>query len=209
MASLGAATTPSASLTDTSNDEALAPIRARMRASADSKDWAPGAEALLELAGRAPLAFEEGDTRRAAALIAGGIALDEKNRNLADKVFDVLANKLGGAGLDILYDIVSTRGASEAAKRAGARLREKPVLERTAPPLRIAIELREAPSCRERLALLDRAKTDGDSRAAAVLEIWRSQSCIPGAGECCFSKNKAVDEALSQIRARARSSSTQ
>jgi serine/threonine-protein kinase len=206
-----AAPAPSAapSVSEPRSDATLAPLRADMRAAADSKEWDRGAEALVQLADRDPNAFEDRDIARAAVGIAAGITLGADKRADADKVFDALSTKLGAAGLDILYDIVSTRGGSNAASRASKILRNKKVLERASPALRIAIELRDAPSCKERLALLDRAKKDGDTRAVAVLDIWRAQRCIAGAGECCFRTNSAVDDTMKQIWTRVRSSPTQ
>ena len=204
-----AAVTQSPKPSEPRTDTNLAPLRTRLRTAADSKDWARGAEALLELADRAPQVFEDRIISRAAVAIATGMAADGDDRADTDKVFDALATKLGSAGLDMLYDIVSTRGSSKAAIRATELLRDKQVLERASPALRVAIELRDAPSCQERLALLDRAKKDGDTRAVAVLEILRSQKCIAGAGECCFRSNGAVDETMKEIYARVRSSPTQ
>jgi serine/threonine-protein kinase len=210
-----AAATPSAapsaapSVSEPRSDSTLAPLRADVRAAADSKEWDRGAQALVELADRDPNAFEDRDLARAAVVIAAGITLGADKRADADKVFDALSTKLGATGLDILYDIVSTRGGSNAAKRATKILGNKQVLERASPALRIAIELRDAPSCKERLALLDRAKKDGDTRAVAVLDIWRAQRCIKGAGECCYRTNSAVDDTMKQIYARVRSSSAQ
>jgi len=88
-------------------------------------------------------------------------------------------------------------------------LRDKKVLERASPALRVAVELRDAPSCKEKLALLDRAKTDGDTRVVAVLEILRAQRCIPRAGECCYRTNNDVDDTIKQIWARLRSAPAQ
>jgi serine/threonine-protein kinase len=200
-----AAPAPTTKPVEALSDATLAPLRTGIRDAAESKEWSRGAEALLELAERAPQVFEDREIARAAGLIASGIAADRTARAQADKVFDALANKSGSAGLDILYEFVSTRGTSKAAIRATEILRQKDVLERASPALRIAIELREAPSCQERLALLDRAKKDGDSRAAAVLELLRKQRCIAGAGECCYKTNSAVDDTLKQIWARVRS----
>lgn len=200
---------PSAKPQEPPGDADVGPLRARMHDAANAKKWGPGAEALLEIAERAPKSFEDRDTARAAVSIAAGLAGSGKDRENTDKVFDALENKLGSAGLDILYDIVSTRGTSKASTLATEILRDKHVLERASPALRIAIELRDAPSCQERLMLLDRAKKDGDTRAAAVLEILRAQRCIKGAGECCYRTNSVVGDTIKQIWAKSRSAPAQ
>jgi serine/threonine-protein kinase len=175
--------------------------RGRMRAAADGKEWGRGADALLALAELDSKAFEAREVAGAAVAITAGIELGSDPRS--DKIFDVLANKLGAAGLDILYMIVSTRGGSKAASRAAELLRSKAVMERASPALRIAIELRDA-ACKDKLALLPRVINEGDVRAISVLDIYRADTCKPRIGQCCFRKNQQVEDAIRQTRARLR-----
>jgi hypothetical protein len=155
----------------------------------------------LALVDMEPKAFEDREVVNATVAIAAGIGLsgDEK----ATAVFEALTNKLGGTGLDILYEIESTRGGSKAATRAAEILRKDEVLARASPALQIAIGLRDG-SCKERLALLDRAKTEGDRRAIAVLDVLRQGSCVARSGECCFKTNGAVEDTVKQIWTRLR-----
>lgn len=180
-----------------------ATLRARMRAAADSKEWGRGADALLALVELDTKAFDDRDAVAAVVAIAAGLELGSDPRS--DKIFDALTSKLGPAGLDILFAIMSTRGGSKAATRATEILKTKEVLDRASPALRIAIELREAP-CKDKLALLPRAKTDGDLRAIAFLDILRSPSCNPRVGQCCYKNNGLILDAIHQIRARLRTS---
>lgn len=180
-----------------------AALQARMKAAADGKEWGRGADALLALAELDPKAFEGRETEAAAVAITAGLELGSDPRS--DKVFDVLTNKLGTSGLDILYSIESTRGGSKAAARAADILRTKAVAERSSPALRIAIELRDA-ACKDKLALLPRAIKEGDVRAIAVLDILRSDTCKPRIGQCCYRKNAQVEDAIRQLWARVRSS---
>lgn len=174
--------------------------RAQMRA-ADKRDWLPGADALLALAELEPKAFEEREIAAAAVGIATGV--EHAGDPRTDKIFDVLTNKLGSAGLDVLFEIMSTRGGTKAAARATEILRTKEVLERATPALRIAIDLREIP-CRDKLTLLARAKAEGDIRSIAFLDILRAETCNPHVGQCCYRRNILVDEAIHIIRARLR-----
>jgi serine/threonine-protein kinase len=185
----------------TVDDIDAAAWRTRMRVSADGKEWGRGADALLALAELDPKAFEARDVSSAAVAIAAGIELGSDPRS--DKIFDVLTNKLGAAGLDILYAILSTRGGSKAAARASDLLRTKAVFERASPALRIAVELRDAP-CKDKLSLLPRAIAEGDVRAITVLDILRADTCKARIGQCCYRKNPAVEDAIRQIRARLR-----
>jgi serine/threonine-protein kinase len=147
--------------------------------------------AFLELGQRDVEAFHEPDMSLAARDLA--VALDREGR--ADRLFDVMTNQFGPVGLDLLYDLVATRGKASAALRAATMLRRKGVLARATPEMRIAFELREAP-CVAKLALLDRAVNEGDARALVVLETQ-------GAG--CFKKhNRAISEAMQALRARLR-----
>jgi len=175
--------------------------RGRMRAAADGKEWGRGADALLALAELEPKGFEVREIAAAAVAITAGIELGSDPRS--DRIFDVLASKLGAAGLDILYTIVSTRGGSKAASRAAELLRSKPVMERASPALRLAIELRDA-ACKDKLALLPRVIKEGDVRAISVLDILRADTCKPRIGQCCFRKNAQVEDAIRQTRARLR-----
>lgn len=180
-----------------------ASARKLMRAAAESKEWGRGAESVATLAEASPESFEERTVVNDTIAIAAGIEVGGGEKS--DKVFDALSNKLGSKGLDILYEIVSTRGGSKAATRATEILRQKEVLDRASPALRVAMELREASSCKDRLALLERAQAEGDTRAVAVLDNMRQLDCVAKSGECCFKTNPAVAEAVKKIYARLRS----
>jgi serine/threonine-protein kinase len=180
-----------------------AAARKLMRASIEPREWGRGAEGLATLAEVSPSSFEDRSVVNDTIAIAAGIEVGGGEK--ADKVFDALTSKLGSQGLDILYEIVSTRGGSKAASRATEILRSKDVIERASPALRVAMELRDASSCRERLDLLERARTEGDTRAVAVLDNMRQLDCVSKSGECCFKTNPAVADAIKQIYARLRS----
>jgi serine/threonine-protein kinase len=182
--------------------ERAAAARKLMRAATESREWGRGAEGLATLAEVSPSSFEDRSVVNDTIAIAAGIEVGGGEKS--EKVFDALTNKLGGAGLDILYEIVSTRGGSKAATRAAEILRQKEVIERASPALRIAMELRDATACKDRLALLERARTEGDTRAVAVLDNLRQLDCVAKSGECCFKTNQAVADTIKQIYARLR-----
>jgi serine/threonine-protein kinase len=182
--------------------EKAASARKLMRSATDAKEWGRGAEAVATLAEASPTAFDDRSVVNDTIAIAAGIMVGGGEK--ADKVFDALTNKLGVTGLDILYEIVSTRGGSKAASRAADVLRQTDVIERASPALRIAMELREASACQGRLALLERARTEGDTRAVAVLDNMRQLPCAAKSGECCFKTNPAVADTIKQIYARLR-----
>ncbi len=110
----------------------------------------------------------------------------------ADRVFEALAHRTGSDGIDVLYEIVRTRGGSKAATRAEAFLAQSDVSARGTPALQITYALRAAP-CADKLALLDRAVQSGDGRTLVVLET----TC-----KACFTHNQALEDAIRALRQR-------
>jgi serine/threonine-protein kinase len=153
------------------------------------RDFAAGEAVFLDLVEHDPDAFRDPEIGVAVRDLA--VALDRMGS--ADRVFEALTSRLGPRGLDVLYDLVATRGKAGAALRAATVLRQKGNLGRASPEMRIAFELREAP-CIEKLGMLDRAAAQGDGRALVVLQTQ---------GVACFKKNnRAVQEAMAALRAR-------
>lgn len=153
------------------------------------RDWNGGEAAFFDLISRDPRALHGAEM----AVAARDLAATLEREHRGDRIFEALTDKVGTDGLDVLYDLVASKGRSSAAVRAAEALRRKEVIERASPEMRIAFELREAP-CVDKLALLDRAVKEGDARALIVLE---------NQGLACFRKNnKAVLEAMKELRAR-------
>ncbi len=187
-----AAPTASGSATSKASPDAEGPSpRAMLLHALRVRDLRIAEGAFVELSEREPDAFREADIALAARELT--VALDREGR--ADRVFDVMTNHLGPVGLDLLYDLVATRGRAGAALRAATMLRRPGVMARATPEMRIAFELREAP-CVDKLALLDRAVAEGDARALVVLETQ---------GVLCFKKhNRGIHGAMVALRARLR-----
>jgi hypothetical protein len=184
---------PSASVTATASAPGQAPdvaaLRETLLRSLRVRDFASGEEAFLELVQRNPDALRDPEMGVAVRDLA--VELDREGK--ADRLFDALTGRLGQAGLDVLYDLVATRGLASAALRAATVLRRKEVLARATPEMRVAFQLREA-ACVDKLAMLDRAAAEGDGRALVVLQTQ---------GVACFKKNnKAVQEAMAALRSR-------
>ncbi len=185
-----AAPAPPASASVTPFDSSAA--RTTLRHASAGHDWVHASEAFFTLADHDPAAFHDpalvaaARDLAAAAGIAGGAA--------ADRVFDALGQRLGSDGLDVLYDIVRTRGGSKAATRAQELLRQGPVIARGTKELQITVALREAP-CAEQAALLDRAAAEGDARTVVVMETISAS---------CLGKSNALDVAEKALKARLR-----
>ncbi|WP_437483874.1 protein kinase [Sorangium sp. So ce1014] len=155
-----------------------------------ARRWVKAAEALNLLAERDPTALRERAIAIAARNVA--IAISKTGGELADKVFDALASRFGTAGLDVLYEIVETRGRSTPATRAAKLLRDPEIAARGTPAVRISFELRDA-TCGEKIPFLDRAVSEGDQRTLVVLET---------AVRPCYKTNRTIDEAIKKLRSR-------
>jgi hypothetical protein len=117
-----------------------------------------------------------------------------------ERFLDLLATKAGTRGIDVLYELVTTKGGSRAARDSDLYLRDPNVFERASPALKIAWELRQAETCAQKKPLLARASSDGDRRALGQLQLTK-QSCRRGA-KCCDWKDPELDAALAAIQAR-------
>ncbi|WP_437688097.1 protein kinase domain-containing protein [Sorangium sp. So ce176] len=173
--------------------------RARLVEAVQAKRWEAAEEALLALLDRDRAAFADRDVMTSAAAAAVKSAYRADGR--ADAIFDALESRLGPDGLDIAYEMMSGYGGTQGGKRAAALLRRPEVLKRASVPLRIAVELREAP-CRRKHALFDRAALEGDARALVFLEMLRSSQCQPRIGQCCFHHHAGLERAVRALRDR-------
>jgi hypothetical protein len=167
-----------------------AALRQALVDAAKDRHYVEAVDALLVLAERDPTALR--DRKVAVATRNVAIAIAKTGEEHADKVFDALANRLGSPGIDVLYEIVESRGRSTPARRAASLLRKPEVAARGTPAARISFELRDA-SCGEKLRFLDRAVEDGDDRTLVVLETVVKP---------CFDKSRAIDDAIKKLRAR-------
>lgn len=113
-----------------------------------------------------------------------------------DRAFALAGHELGSVGLDVLYEIMTTRGGGEAASRAERQLQDPTAREQGTAALRIAYDLRMARDCPGKLALLDRARQQGDRRAQ--LELVRVRDCEGGAG-CCLRDDPRIGEVVAAI----------
>ncbi|WP_437820410.1 hypothetical protein [Sorangium sp. So ce1078] len=156
------------------------------------------AKRLLELD---PGAASDDDVKRVVSSAAGGPP------EAASAALDLMATSMGSHGADLLYEL--SVGSSALKERAARRFAEAAVLSRATPALRIAHELRVAPSCKARQALLQRAAADGDRRAIDVLTpliAGKSKGCgFLGMSRCaapCASIAKEIKAAIQAIEAR-------
>ncbi|UQA55844.1 serine/threonine-protein kinase [Polyangium aurulentum] len=172
----------------------------RLKKAAARKDWFPGARAMLALGQIDPDLVVGRELRQDVLAVAAGIGFESESKE-ADQVFELLANGLGSGGLDVLFDIVRSRGGTKAGRRAGDLLANPEVMARATPALRIAYDLRKA-SCTEKRELLGRAVEEGDGRALGELSIAYGARCSSDRDPCCFREDKAMADAIKKLKER-------
>ncbi|MDI1480629.1 hypothetical protein [Polyangium sp. y55x31] len=150
------------------------------------------AATLTSLVAADPKSPEDADVRADIVELASKAAFSGGAE--ADKVFDVISAKMGTRGPDVLYALVTSKGGSKAADRAVELLKQDDVRARATPATRIAFDLWAAKSCPDKAALLDRARTEGDSRALGwVILMGRT---------CKMSKDPKLKETLEALKSR-------
>jgi serine/threonine-protein kinase len=118
-----------------------------------------------------------------------------------DQMFDLISTRMDTIGADILYELVTTRGGSRAAKRAEELLRDESVRERGTPAMQLAYDFRTAKRCDDKIALFDRAKSEGDGRTLGQLQLL-NRSCGRRSGDCCLHNDPKLKETIEAIKAR-------
>ena len=166
--------------------------RTMLRRAAAGHDWVHATEAFFALVDRDPASFHDATLLAPTRDVATAAALAEGE--VADRVFEALSSRLGSDGIDVLYEILRTRGGSKAAARVDVLLANSEVLARGTPELRVTVALRTAP-CPEKAALLERAAAEGDARTLVVMQT---------VGAACLGRNPALGEAVKALKARLR-----
>jgi serine/threonine protein kinase len=100
-----------------------------------------------------------------AALAAGGVAA---------RALDLMAQRMGRRGADLLYDMFVTSPSLRVAARE--RLDNPATKQNFSPALAIAYELKIAKGCEARLPLLARAGKLGDERSLAILQTLSTRT---------------------------------
>ncbi|UQA58988.1 serine/threonine protein kinase [Polyangium aurulentum] len=136
------------------------------------------------------------DIEEVAARLAYLSANDPKYAPAGDRIFELLGSKMGSAGPAILYRMAAQRGGSKAGDRAKALLGDEDVRSRAKPALKVTIELFVLRSCKDKVAVLDRAKSDGDASTLGRLQLMSR--------ECDMKKDPALKEAMDAIKSRMR-----
>lgn len=145
-------------------------------------------ERLLEVE---PQAAEDRDIKNAIIEVLMRIMMGDSPH--VDPLFKIIQDKMGTAGPDLLYELLTTRGGSRAAKRADELLRDEAVRSKGSPAMRIAYDLRTARGCPAKAALYERAGEEGDRRALGQLFVLSRE---------CGSKDPKLKAAIDALKTR-------
>jgi serine/threonine-protein kinase len=173
--------------------------REKLVRAAQIKSWLTGAEALQALATLDPSAFDDADARSAAVSVAVGIATGTDAQ--AAPVFRTLSHELGERGLELLWEIVRSKGGTAARSRAVSLLRAPDIAARASPALLVAFEMRTR-GCADKAELFPRAAEVGDRRVLQELQILRHAKCRREHDVCCFRSHTALAEAMAALEAK-------
>lgn len=174
-------------------------LRSRMEKDLRVNNVGGFVEALERLLELDPTSADDRDIRAAIIEVLMRIMIGDSPH--ADKLFSIVEGKMGTAGPDLLFELVTTRGGSRAAKRAEEILRDEAVRSRGTPALRVAYDLRMARGCDEKIALLERAGEEGDRRTLGQLQLL-NRSCGRQRGECCLQNDPKLKAALEALKKR-------
>jgi hypothetical protein len=170
--------------------------RGVVRQAPSSRDWPRAGKGLLALAELDPAALAGAEIKASTVEIVVNAGPGQ-----TAKLVRALADSFETDGVDVLYDIVTTRGGSEAASIADELLHKPDVLARGTPALRIALDLRRAP-CADKPGLLDRAVKEGDQRTLNILGPLRDPACDVSTGACCLYANPEIEKAVIALTTR-------
>ncbi len=143
-----------------------------------------------------PNAASDGNVKKGLVLLAVRACLPGSSH--CDKMITLLTDKLGPHGIDVLFEIIVTKGGTIAHTNAVRLLKDPEIRKRGTVAMNVAYELRTAPNCDAKRALFARVREDGDYRALRELDILRSgRQCR--AVNCCLESDdewKATRRAL-------------
>jgi eukaryotic-like serine/threonine-protein kinase len=164
-------------------------------------EWKRGAVALSDIVRNDPQSLQEPEFARAAGSVASSLVVIDPAAG--NRLFALLAEQGGTGGVDVLYDIVLTRGAAAGpGKKALGFLLLRRVRERASADTRLAIELHIG-GCTDRRGLFERAAAEGGKRTLAELQSLLTFPCVEaGKHPCCFRTDRGLQDTLATVQAR-------
>jgi serine/threonine-protein kinase len=160
---------------------------AEIRALVAQGEHEQAVDRLALLASAHPNALASDEVQALAVELA--LAITPPKGDLADRLFGLLSEGMGAAGIDVLYRLHRDKSGGDAAERADALLKDDAVRGRASEALRLAYQLRHTPNCDAVLALLERIETEGDKRALDELDVMAS---CASTDRCCLGDNERL-----------------
>jgi serine/threonine-protein kinase len=152
---------------------------------------------LEEFAQLDPGALEDKDVRN--AVIRLSVMAFLRRDQLSDQMAVLLTTKLGKGGVDLMFELIVTKGGTEAARQADRMLKDAEVRQRGSAAMQVAYDIRLDKSCEAKKKHIARAAEIGDHRALREIKIL--QRCYRGR-PCCLRGDGATKDAVNKIVAR-------
>jgi serine/threonine-protein kinase len=167
---------------------------------ADKAGYAAAIGVARRLLDVSPKAATDEDVRRVLLLAANG------SPDVAAQAFELIATRMGSAGPDLLFELMTTSATAKYPKERAAKQLDDPAVRALASPaLLVALELRAVLPC-ARKPLLARARDAADARALAYLKpLVATTGCgFFRRGDCydCFGNRAELKETIAAIEAR-------
>jgi hypothetical protein len=154
-------------------------------------------ESLEKLVQLDPTALEDKDVRDAVLELT--VQAFYQDNEHSDRMARLATEKLGTWGPDLLFEIMVTRGATEADRQAQLLLGDEAIRARGSEGMRLAYFIRTSKGCEEKKARILNAKKDGDHRVLREINIL--QRC-GRRHPCCLRDDREVDAVAAAIKAR-------
>jgi hypothetical protein len=174
-------------------------VREKLRKELQFGRFKTALDALAELLELAPSSPQDPEVR--ADIVELSMRVMLLTGGEPDRMFDLVTTKMGTTGIDILYELLTTRGGSRAAARAEELLKDETIRARGTPAVRIAYELRVTSGCDQKKALFPRAASDGDGRTLGQLQLL-NRRCGRHSGTCCLQNDPDLRQTMDAIKAR-------
>lgn len=125
----------------------------------------------------------------------------------AEAAFALLTGPMGAKGADVIYELATTpKVKADVKQRATRWLNSAAFQKQSSPALNVLVALEEASTCKQRHALLLRAKNAGDERVLAVVQTYeKTDGCGKAHDEdcnACMRSDDVLKQCVSDLKKR-------
>jgi hypothetical protein len=164
--------------------------------------WQKATDSLEVFVGMDPDGPKDHNVKKAVQQLAVKACV-KKTADVCSHVMRLLSEEMGEGGIDVLFELVVTRGGTGATWHASKLLMKDDVIERGSAEVRVAYALRTANNCDKVRELLPQAAELGDHRTARELKIISGPRRQCRARGCCLPSNDSqIKTALETIKDR-------